>query len=298
MLVDFGLAGKVDANTRGAGYTARFAAPEQMRDGISDCRSDVYSLAATIYRCLLYNDVNKRGRYKAKLLPDDCPADVRALLERCLDNDPDERPADAGAFVREWSKPKASPRPPPPREITNAIGMKLVLIPAGKFRMGSPDTERQDVLKLLNETQMPDWLKAEGPQHEVQITRPFYLSVTPVTQEQYEKVMGSNPSYFSAKGGGKDKVRGMDTRASRWSLCRGKRRSNSASGWRRCRKKSKVDARTACRRRRSGNILVEEGLLLIKSSIPSVILSPPRRPTSTVTIPTAGPDGRLPGTHL
>jgi formylglycine-generating enzyme required for sulfatase activity len=29
----------------------------------------------------------------------------------------------------------------------------------------------------------------------------------------YEKVMGSNPSYFSAKGGGKDNVRGMDTRA-------------------------------------------------------------------------------------
>ncbi len=80
VLVDFGLAGIVDANTRGAGYTDRFAAPEQMRDGISDCRSDVYSLAATIYRCLLYNDVNKRGRYKAKLLPDDCPADVRDLL--------------------------------------------------------------------------------------------------------------------------------------------------------------------------------------------------------------------------
>ncbi len=51
----------------------------------------------------------------------------------------------------------------------------------------------------------------EGPVHEVHITRPFYLGVTPVTQEQYEQVMGANPSWFSAKGRGKDKVRGMDT---------------------------------------------------------------------------------------
>ncbi len=84
-------------------------------------------------------------------------------------------------------------RPVLPREITNAIGMRLVLIPAGKFRMGSPDSEK-------------DRSADEGPVHEVQITRPFYLSVTPVTQEQYEKVMGRNPSWFSAKGGGKDSV--------------------------------------------------------------------------------------------
>jgi formylglycine-generating enzyme required for sulfatase activity len=51
----------------------------------------------------------------------------------------------------------------------------------------------------------------EGPQHEVEITRPFYLGIYPVTQAQWQAVMGNNPSWFSATGGGKDKVMGMNT---------------------------------------------------------------------------------------
>ena len=49
-------------------------------------------------------------------------------------------------------------------------------------------------------------------QHEVEITRPFYMGMYTVTQAEYEEVMGQNPSYFSATGDGKDKVAGMDTR--------------------------------------------------------------------------------------
>ena len=65
---------------------------------------------------------------------------------------------------------------------TNSIGMKLRLIPAGEFMMGSPGTEsdRRD-----NETQ-----------HRVTLTKPFYMGETEVTQEQYQKVMGTNPSQF------------------------------------------------------------------------------------------------------
>ena len=67
-----------------------------------------------------------------------------------------------------------------PVEITNSIGMKLKLIPAGKFHMGSPDSDSNadDDEKL---------------QHLVKITKPFYLSVYEVTQHQYEKVMGVRP---------------------------------------------------------------------------------------------------------
>ncbi len=74
------------------------------------------------------------------------------------------------------------PNVPGGMEVTNSIGMKLRLIPAGEFMMGSPGTEsgRSD-----NEIQ-----------HRVSITTPFYLGVTEVTQEQYQKVMGSNPSKF------------------------------------------------------------------------------------------------------
>jgi len=68
-----------------------------------------------------------------------------------------------------------------PVEITNSIGMKLKLIPAGEFAMGSPDSDRYVH-------------RDERPRHRVRITKPFYLGATEVTQEQYEKVMGENPS--------------------------------------------------------------------------------------------------------
>lgn len=55
--------------------------------------------------------------------------------------------------------------------------MKLALIPAGKFMMGSPKE------------------KSEQPQHEVTITKPFYMSVTTVTQSQFEAEMGKVHSY-------------------------------------------------------------------------------------------------------
>ena len=64
-----------------------------------------------------------------------------------------------------------------------ALGMKFKLIPAGEFMMGSP---RDD----------PIIEDDESPQHLVRITRPFYLGVHEVTQEQYQKVMGENPSRF------------------------------------------------------------------------------------------------------
>jgi formylglycine-generating enzyme required for sulfatase activity len=41
---------------------------------------------------------------------------------------------------------------------------------------------------------------SERPQHEVRITRPFYLGVYEVTQGQYQAVMGQNPSYYKGSG--------------------------------------------------------------------------------------------------
>jgi len=68
-------------------------------------------------------------------------------------------------------------------DLGNNVKMRLVLIPAGKFMMGSPATE---VGRGGD----------EGPQHEVTISKPFYMGVLEVTQEQYEAVMGVNPSSF------------------------------------------------------------------------------------------------------
>jgi formylglycine-generating enzyme required for sulfatase activity len=71
----------------------------------------------------------------------------------------------------------------PSDEIINSIGMKLKLIPAGAFLMGSPEGEKNAV---------PD----EQPQHPVRISRPFYLGVHEVTQGQYRVIAGKNPSHF------------------------------------------------------------------------------------------------------
>jgi formylglycine-generating enzyme required for sulfatase activity len=89
----------------------------------------------------------------------------------------------------------AAPAPAERKQFTNSVGMRMVRIPAGKFLMGSPPGEagRRD----------------EEFQHEVEISRRFYLGAYEVTQQQYQKVMGVNPSHFSATG--PDRVRGLDT---------------------------------------------------------------------------------------
>jgi formylglycine-generating enzyme required for sulfatase activity len=100
-------------------------------------------------------------------------------------------------------KPPA-PAPPKPgmqprlgQKIQNSVGMKLTYIPPGKFRMGSSDREVERYQKLPNRGyDLGDSWKEEVPQHEVRLTNGFYLGVFEVTQGEYEKVMGANPSAF------------------------------------------------------------------------------------------------------
>jgi formylglycine-generating enzyme required for sulfatase activity/serine/threonine protein kinase len=99
-----------------------------------------------------------------------------------------------------------------PVEMTNSIGMKLVLIPPGEFIMGSPKELIEEELKAAGRGMYRDRLPAEGPQHRVRITKPFYLGTYLVTQGEYQRVMGVNPSEFSATGKRKDKVAGQETK--------------------------------------------------------------------------------------
>ena len=60
------------------------------------------------------------------------------------------------------------------------IIIEMALVPAGKFKMGSPASEKG---------------RSDGEtQHEVTLTNPFYMGKHEVTQEQWESVMGNNPS--------------------------------------------------------------------------------------------------------
>jgi formylglycine-generating enzyme required for sulfatase activity len=75
------------------------------------------------------------------------------------------------------------------RIVTNSIGMKFVPVPHGTFLMGTADSSTEG-------------FPSERPQHSVEITRDFYLGATEVTQGQYARVMGRNPSYFAPAGDG------------------------------------------------------------------------------------------------
>jgi formylglycine-generating enzyme required for sulfatase activity len=70
---------------------------------------------------------------------------------------------------------------------TNSIDMEFVLIPSGSFTMGA-------------NSEVESCYDFEEPRHRVTISKSFYMGRYEVTQEQWEKVMGSNPSVFKNPG--------------------------------------------------------------------------------------------------
>jgi formylglycine-generating enzyme required for sulfatase activity len=96
-----------------------------------------------------------------------------------------------------WSGVGATRAAENDRTLVNSIGMKLVLVPAGKFMMGSPKTEAE---RGDDETE-----------HEVELTKSFYMGIHHVTQQEYAKVVGRNPSWMSSTGAARQKVKGLDT---------------------------------------------------------------------------------------
>jgi uncharacterized protein (TIGR02996 family) len=74
--------------------------------------------------------------------------------------------------------------------LVNSLGMTFVLIPPGKFFMGGTLKETRDRARFED----------ERPRHQVTVNDPFWLGVCQVTQAQWRKVMGRNPSEFKGDG--------------------------------------------------------------------------------------------------
>ncbi len=70
-----------------------------------------------------------------------------------------------------------------PHVVENSLGMLFILIPEGEFLMGEATSTRPGHL----------------PCHRVTISQPLYLGMYPVTQAQWEAVMGNNPSHVQGR---------------------------------------------------------------------------------------------------
>jgi uncharacterized protein (TIGR02996 family) len=85
-------------------------------------------------------------------------------------------------------------------EVVNSLGMRLALLPPGRFYMGA---EAEDY----------DGWSDQGPRHEVTIAGAFYLGVFLVTQAEYERLTDLDPSHFSGHNEAAPPSFGMDTSA-------------------------------------------------------------------------------------
>lgn len=83
--------------------------------------------------------------------------------------------------------------------ISNSIGMEFVKIPSGSFMMG-------------RDANFEYGYSNELPQHRKHI-RSFYIQTTEVTQAQWVKVMGSNPSQFKGRNNPVERVSWHDAKA-------------------------------------------------------------------------------------
>ncbi len=232
-LTDFGLAGWTqEEGTRltqegQALGTPAYMAPEQVAGETAHIgpASDLYSAGEVLYELLtgcrpfvgaavLYQIVHASAPAPTQHRPG-LDAGLEAICQKAMAKKPEDRFGSGEAMaaaLRGWVQSAPVPRPQPAgtaspestlvdkldEGVVNSFGMRLKLILRGTFRMGSPvsDEGRYD-------DEAPHW---------VEFTRPFYMGVFPVTQAEYVRVTGKeNPSWFSKAGGGKDKVRDLDT---------------------------------------------------------------------------------------
>jgi formylglycine-generating enzyme required for sulfatase activity len=208
--------------------------PEQFDDEDPSASMDVYGLGATIYYAVTGSHPFDATSIRKLLLQKDkgCPSvsqlrlpdGIAEGLELSLHPNSGSRPKSCGELIalmrgvgRKKTEPSA-PLPPPaptkpvvsaeqkpvvtaevkpaanpaapeasrsqtvPNELTNSIGMKFRLIQPGTFMMGSPAS----------------WWGGRGDerQHQVTLTKQYSIGIYPVTQSKYQRIMGSNPSYF------------------------------------------------------------------------------------------------------
>ena len=111
-------------------------------------------------------------------------------LSGCTGNppaQPKQPPADAAQQPADAKQPPADVAATTPREVSNSLGMKLELISAGEFMMGSGESGEELASAYPQYGLKPEWFSDEHPQHKVRITKPFYFSKYETTNADFQK---------------------------------------------------------------------------------------------------------------
>jgi formylglycine-generating enzyme required for sulfatase activity len=210
---------------RGA-HTPLYASPQQKEGDAPDPRDDIHALGVIWYQ-LLTGSLRcgpPTGRmWVKKLQADGMRSSLIELLSACVEPIAADRVKDGQELARELAKAfkprqagggQITPTPATPREsmplhgetvpkppehplqtpgdtldLGSGVSMRFAWVPPGTFWMGGGEGTPGD--------------------KQVEIAAGFGLGIYPVTQEQWQAVMGCNPSYFSRTSGGKDKVQGI-----------------------------------------------------------------------------------------
>ncbi|MCA2571359.1 SUMF1/EgtB/PvdO family nonheme iron enzyme [Microcystis sp. M42BS1] len=200
-LADFGLIrtlnNKSHTQTVHNTGTIIYMPPEAFRGDISSAW-DLWSLGIMLIQMTTnqfpykFNNDNNQLMVKVincELQIPSLPKEFKPIIEGCLQKDRKQRwTAQQVLNALQAVKKPVSPIPliasPTPftENLPNRVTLEMVSLPAGQFLMGSPDSDS-------------DAYNDEKPPHQVKVNS-FAIGKYPVTQAQYEAVMGTNPSHF------------------------------------------------------------------------------------------------------
>lgn len=221
-ILDFGIAREIqETMTRVTGKfssgTLMYMSPEQNNGDEPTPAQDIYSFAVMVYECLTGAPPFTRGNIEDQI-KNKLPAQLSAGIGIApkvmsgLAKSPDARPPSCATLFADFGsslghvvaevKSRSSSclksekgnssagessalKTGDVKTITLPGGatMEMIYCAPGEFMMGSPESE-----KTRGEDEV---------QHRVKLTRGFWLGKYPVTQEQWQSVMGNNPSEFN-----------------------------------------------------------------------------------------------------